>query len=220
MTEPFNMESPPLYRFVIVKLSETEHIFAHVWHHLIMDGIGFNLFHSKLVEKYNHPFSKLRPDELSMQSIALEEKKYWMSDRKKKDEKYWGDFSSIKRSLIQPISPPVESDTTWRKSFHLDSITWGRLVNLSEVMNCTVQHLVLLVIQICFADSRGKSSITVGRPTHRRYSRLLKEKVGHFAGLSLLHIESNPDSTFINAVGYLKTLLKKIFGTKNFQLAG
>ncbi|MCG7497430.1 amino acid adenylation domain-containing protein [Vibrio sp. Of7-15] len=219
IAQPFDLENPPLYRFIIVKHSESEHTLAHIWHHLIMDGMGFNLFHQKVIEEYNQSLSKLTFNELSIQSLAIEEQEYWRSDRKKKDEAFWKQFSSKKRSLIQPILPPMTSNFTWRNSFHISPDVWARLVNQSKVLNCTVQHLILLTIQLCFADSRGQRSITVGRPTHRRHSRSLREKVGHFAGLSLVHIELNPSDTLSNAVDHLKTLLKKDLRHQKFPIS-
>lgn len=219
ISQPFDIESPPLYRFVIVKHSESEHILSHIWHHLIMDGMGFNVFHQKVIEEYNQSLSKLTFGELSIQSIAIEEQNYWLSDRKKRDEEFWRQFSSKKRSLMQPILPAIDTNPTWRQSFHINSDVWVRLVSQSKMLNCTIQHLILLAIQICFADSRGKRSITVGRPTHRRHSRLLREKVGHFAGLSLVHIESNPNLTLLNAVDNFKTLLKKDLRHQKFPIS-
>ncbi|RBM43981.1 non-ribosomal peptide synthetase [Vibrio tarriae] len=210
--QPFCLISPPLYIFLIFKCAENQHVLAHIWHHIVMDGVGFNQYHQRIVNAYNDFQGDLEHTDdlcpLTLRDISSSEQDYWESNRREKDEQYWTEFAKTSYQIISPIKSEVDGVAVKRHYTPLSVECWSKLQKFPCGGDVTLQHYMLLALQLCFADSRGRPSLMIGRPTHRRTSKAMKSKVAHFAGLSLLQLDLPPSMTICEAMHDLKARLR------------
>ncbi len=50
---PFNLCQPPLFRYGLIKLNDTEHVLAVTWHHIINDGTAIYLAYETISQAYH-----------------------------------------------------------------------------------------------------------------------------------------------------------------------
>ncbi|WP_224056077.1 amino acid adenylation domain-containing protein [Vibrio penaeicida] len=211
---PFELQSPPLYRLRVLSCSFDRFFLIHAWHHIIMDGKGFNLFHQRVNEQYNgieSPFKKVASDD-----VECKVSRYWNSERRRKDEVYWKDFVRKPLDFLRPNNRLPSLNPTQRKQCKLSRELWEKLESKSE---SNIQFYLMLAIQLCFSDSLGRKGITFGIPTHRRTDAKSKNEIAHFAGLSLVKSQVQPSDSIKDALKKLKEHSKKSYKHQRYPLA-
>jgi len=89
---PFNLEQGPLFRFILLSLNKSEHVFLMTIHHIVMDGWSMGLFANELSALYE-TFCNDKPSPLPKAGIQYSDYAIWQNEKYKErqelDSKYW-----------------------------------------------------------------------------------------------------------------------------------
>jgi hypothetical protein len=78
--KPFDHQSGPLLRCVLVRLGEREHVFLRVWHHIVSDGWSSGIFNRELSAAYA-AFAEGREPTLPLLPIQYADYALWQRER-------------------------------------------------------------------------------------------------------------------------------------------
>ncbi|MGD9638617.1 MAG: amino acid adenylation domain-containing protein [Alphaproteobacteria bacterium] len=73
LEKPFDLEKDNLFRFALLKISETSHILLASFHHIIGDGISLNLFFTELKTVYS---SLIKNEEINLPQVKADYSDY------------------------------------------------------------------------------------------------------------------------------------------------
>ena len=115
VSQPFNIESDPLYRFAIFKQSDGNYRFILVWHHLLIDGGSGNETITEISNYYNDTAYKINTNleeqkrliitrtqglHSKLETIAQQGKQFWQN--------LISDTEAIDLRFLRPTNPPVQ----------------------------------------------------------------------------------------------------------------
>ena len=193
LKKPFEFNSPPLYRHVLVRQTENCFFLGLCWHHLIDDALSVNLIVSKISELYSLITNKL---ELKIQPLNLNsEPKYTIENLK-----YWKNkLASCNHFSIDLPSQkkiPSTSPHSKRLYFNLDQEI------SSNVMKFIAQHEISLFVFLsgCFAALcyrfSDQNDLLMGYSVNMRDKDQL-DRVGFYVNNLPLRCEIKLKTTFL-----------------------
>jgi surfactin family lipopeptide synthetase A len=118
--QPFDLYTGPLYRFKLLRLSESKHRFIIVLHHLVMDGISINTgVFDAISNYYNHPDYTAKfsvPTQINLLNILEKKLSRNLDENKKEYKTFWqkqlADIENIDLSFLHvPSENLVQQDT-------------------------------------------------------------------------------------------------------------
>ncbi|ETX00693.1 MAG: hypothetical protein ETSY1_10315, partial [Candidatus Entotheonella factor] len=116
--KPFDLNQLPLVRWALLRVSDREHVFVHVEHHMIHDGWSFNLFLRELLDIYQ-AFSQGRPSPLPDPVFQFVDFAHWQrqwvhSEAAQRQLAYWTQKLSGSSPLLElPYDRPRPVQQTY-----------------------------------------------------------------------------------------------------------
>ncbi|KAF7714216.1 Hybrid PKS-NRPS synthetase [Penicillium ucsense] len=204
---PFDLASGDLLKIVLLTLTPSSHYLLFNHHHIIIDGVSFQLLISELETVYNGqslgPLPRQYPDisEAQHQDIASGH----MSD----ELQYW---RSIFPTGEQPPVLPVLSiaHTTSRsamKTFdthqvacHIDAAVIARIKAASRAQQCTPFHFYLAAFKTLLFKLSDAQDLTIGIADAARNDSDLMHSIGFFLNLLPLRFRRQSSQNFVDAI--------------------
>ncbi|KAL8654407.1 MAG: hypothetical protein Q9226_003450 [Calogaya cf. arnoldii] len=203
----FDIESGEMVRLVLLSLSPTSHYLLFNYHHIVMDGVSFQVFLTDLEKAYNGESlgkpPRQFPDFSTIQRKAFE-------DGEMDDElKYWkGVFPTGEELPILPLLPmsKVSSRVAMKENhvhqvpYRLEPALAARVKSASKVNRSTPFHFYLAAFKamlFCFTDAKD---LTIGIADANRNHGDVQNSIGFFLNLLTLRFKRQPDQRFADAV--------------------
>jgi hybrid polyketide synthase / nonribosomal peptide synthetase ACE1 len=206
-THVFDLASGEMIRLVLLSLSPSSHYLLFNYHHIIMDGVSFQVFLSDLEKAYNGQSlgkpPRQFPDFSAAQRQAYEQGE--MND----ELKYWqGVFPAGEHPPILPLLPMARtSSRVSMKSFdvyqvgcRLEPGLVARVKSVSRAQRSTPFHFYLAAFKamlFCFTDAQD---LTIGIADANRNDGDVMGSIGFFLNLLTLRFRRQPDQRFADAV--------------------
>ncbi len=205
-TRPFNLTTGPLYRFSIMKLSDTKHVLSLSLHHIISDGWSFGVIMKELAETYkaylNGNFVK---QELAIQYVDYSE---WQFERMEKGEldaqlDYWKkQLAEIPERIRLPYDHKRGKTLTFAGKTENFSIGRETLQKMNVYCNReqgSLYHLMLTAYVLMLHCYSLEQDICVGTPVANRNRVELEKLIGLFINTVVIKKNVDMDET-VNAV--------------------
>ncbi len=190
---PFDLKEGPLLRTKLLQLSEDEHVFVLVIHHIIADGTSIQIFIRELAELYevfSHRKESSLP-ELPIQYVdfAMWQRRWFGEDAleigfRKKQETFWLDQF---RGEIPVLTLPYDYPRPVIQTFEGNTLTFNVDIPESEalkkmaLMEKTTLYVVLLsIFNIFLSKLSGSEDIIVGTPVSGRRHPDIQNLLGMF----------------------------------------
>ncbi|VEP13357.1 Amino acid adenylation protein (modular protein) [Hyella patelloides LEGE 07179] len=219
LIESLNLNQAPLMEVHILKLEEKLHHLILKMHHIISDGISFEVIMQEMAALYSAQcqgnICQLEPPMQFREYIELQNKRS-QTEEMKAHESYWLEkFSSSIPILNLPTDRPRSSVMSYRggtQSLKLDTKLGDRIIRLGRQKGCTTFMTFLAAYKILLHKLTGDEDIVVGIATAGRDFQESRNLVGYCTHLlpirtSLFSISSYESLTFSKFLSQMRKRL-------------
>ncbi len=210
----FDLSRLPLFRFLLIRISEQEHLLYRVSHHVISDGSSWNVYFRELGLLYEAKFrgealplpaheplqyadyaawqrDALRPERPAYRAAVA----WWKENLRERPQPLKLPFRRawrqvLLRGRLQPH--PAQGIVVWGTS----SETWQRLDALGRMEGATLFMVRLAIFVAQLAASTGERDIIIGSYMSNRNRVALQNMFGFFSNLATLRFRFDSDRTF------------------------
>ncbi|WP_051953647.1 non-ribosomal peptide synthetase [Xenophilus azovorans] len=185
---PFDIHQGPLFRFALYRLTDEEHAFLFVPHHLIWDGWSFDLFQAELSETYR-ALAAGRAPELPALAVSYGDYAAWFAQWLESPEcarqlAFWKQrFAQAPRPAPLPTDLPRRAGMTGAGGnlwVRVDQPLAERLREAARGHDVTLSMLCLGVYVLMMASLSPNGSIVVATPVRGREQPGLEPVMGFF----------------------------------------
>ena len=200
---PFDLNSGPLFRVIIIRLSATSNVFMTVMHHIISDGWSMALLVQEVVGNYLAFSSKTSSPypELSIQyrDFAFWQNRLLEGEGIKDQEKYWLDNLSDSLPVLNlPTDrprPAIQTQRAGTARIKIDLKTLKGIKELARKEDVTMFMLTLALFDIMLSKLSGKEDIIIGSPIAGRNNTQIEPLIGFFVNVlpMRVNLSGNPN---------------------------
>jgi hypothetical protein len=208
---PFNLSVGPLYRFVLLKLSEEEFMLTYTLHHIISDGWSFGVIIKELNELYQRDLDgrgPLEPLKLQYADYAVWQRKQMDSGKMKQQLSYWMEqLKGINDCINLPADAPRYNNQTHKGDncyMTISKETFEAISRLCVKEHTTSYHLLLSIFFILLHKYSGDKDICIGTPVANRSRVELEELIGLFINTVVIRSQIEKNKKFMEFVQGIK----------------
>ncbi|WP_328540611.1 non-ribosomal peptide synthetase [Streptomyces sp. NBC_00344] len=194
---PFDLSSGPLFRVLVWRLSETEHVLLAAMHHIVSDGWSMGLFIRELGALYDGTTLPELP--LSYSDFAEEQRRELQGDRLNRELGYWRErlaglpVLELPVDRVRPVQPSWVGGTC---EFSLDPELVAGLERLGREHGATLYMTLLSVFQVLLGQWSGQCDFGVGTPVAGRSRPEVENLIGLFVNTLVVRADLAGDPTF------------------------
>jgi amino acid adenylation domain-containing protein len=202
--KPFDLETPPLWRAALYRLSPNEHVLFFMTHHLIWDGWSFDVLYSDISRLYEACSAGHTPD-LSPLRITYGDFAAWHRDwiRGPELQRQTAHWREILTPLPEPLQLPTDAPRPTIMSGngashlrHLSPQTASSLHKLAQRHGSTLFVALLAGYAALLARMSGQDDVVVGTPVRGREQPDLESLMGFFVNALPLRLHATGNQTF------------------------
>lgn len=189
----FDLEGGDLIRLVLLSLSPTSHYFLVNYHHILMDGVSFQVFLSDLEKAYNGDSLGARPQQFpafsAAQRAALE------AGDMKEELSYWQKVFPVgQQPPVLPLLPmarittrvPMADFDVHQVRYRLEPALAARVKAMSKKQRSTPFHFYLAAFKTMLFKFTDAKDLTIGIADANRTSDAVMGSLGFFLNLLAL----------------------------------
>lgn len=189
---PFNFNNAPYFRVGLIRLEEQKHILIIDLHHIVTDGVSYDIFVRDLFALYSG-------EKLPNLKIQYKDYSEWQQSEKEKEialkhEQYWLEqFKDGVPVLNMPTDytrPEILDLKGSKISFTIDSNVTKKIKRLLAKEETTLYTLMLSVYNILLGKYTGQEDVVIGSPITGRPHADLQDIIGVF--VNMLGIRNYP----------------------------
>ncbi|WNO70377.1 non-ribosomal peptide synthetase [Streptomyces sp. AM8-1-1] len=195
--EPFDLTTGPLFRVVVWRLSDTEHVLLAAMHHIVSDGWSISLFVRDLGAFYDG-------DTLPELSLPYTEFADWQrrelgGDGVAGELGFWRERLSglpvleLPVDRVRPVQPSWVGGTC---EFSLEPELVAALERLGREHNATLYMTLLAAFQVLVGQWSGQCDFGVGTPVAGRGRPEVEGVIGLFVNTLVMRADLSGDPTF------------------------
>ena len=197
MTEkPFDLSCVPLWRVHLIRLSESEHLFVTVFHHIISDGWSVSIFLNELGASDDH--SQLPDLPIQFADYADWQQEHLQGEILDEQLRFWSDHLHGAPALLElPTDKPRPAIQKYRGA-QISRIVPAKLLtelkSLSQREGVTLFMTLLSAFQILLMRYSGQEQVVVGTPIAGRPKTETETLIGFFVNTLALcgNLEGDP----------------------------
>lgn len=177
-----------LFQFVLIRVTSDEHWFFFRYHHLLIDGYGFNIWVNYVATKYRSLTEGIdyQPEYPSYKEAAIAVANYRNSPDYELDLLYWkGKIPKKPLALLSKNASAAVRPSRKNGKYYVNLSTQQReaLDALLLATRSNLHRLTIAALLIYFGKTTGQSEIIFGLPVHKRGVGDLRRVVGMFSGI-------------------------------------
>jgi hypothetical protein len=204
MRLPFDLETGPLLRCLLVVLGEREHVLFLSIHHIVSDGWSQMVLAREVAELYQAMVEQ-RPSPLPDLPIQYADfavwQRGWLDEALLEAElEYWVRHLAAAPPLLElPADhprPAVQSLAGAHRYFTLDPDLSRRLHQLSEAENCSLYMTLAAAFRTLVMRLTGRTDLVLGSPIANRQRRELEDLIGFFVNMLVMRTDLSGDPTY------------------------
>ncbi|HSE19509.1 MAG TPA: amino acid adenylation domain-containing protein, partial [Pyrinomonadaceae bacterium] len=202
--QPFDLSQGPLIRVELIRLSEQQHIFVLVMHHIISDGWSMGVLVRELSALYNAysagQQSPLEPLPIQYSDYVLWQRE-WLSGAVLDEQlSYWkGRLHAMPELLELPtdrLRPAVQSFKGGRLTEDLGYELSHALKQVARAEGVTMFMLLIAAFKVLLYRYTGQEDISIGVPVANRNRMELEALIGLFVNTLVLRTDLSGDPDF------------------------
>ncbi|KAI3336268.1 putative hybrid NRPS/PKS enzyme [Xylariaceae sp. AK1471] len=206
-TYELDMESGDLLKLVLLTLSPSVHFLLMNYHHIIMDGISWQVFLADLEKAYNGQHFGAPPRQYPEFSVA----QHQALESGAMDEQlnYWRQiFPANDPPSVLPLLPMARVSArtslkvydTHQVAFRLEPALLSRVKSFSKTSGSSPFHLYLAAFKAMLFSFMDELDLTIGVADAGRSEPNLRGSIGFFLNLLPLRFRRQDNQNFTNAI--------------------
>lgn len=202
--QPVDLEQGPLFRMLLYRLSEQEHILFMIVHHIVFDGWSGGLLLQELGQLYveHTTGTKANLPELPLQYLdfAAWQTDWFQGDVARQQIDYWKEQLAGRVPVLElPSDRPRPLAPSQRGAFHhllIERPLLDQLQHLSQELETTLFNTLMTGFQALLHRYTGQEDFAVGFPVSGRYHEETMRVFGAFVNSLPLRAQVAGDETF------------------------
>jgi amino acid adenylation domain-containing protein/thioester reductase-like protein len=218
--QPFDLTQPPLFRVKLLHVADEEHWLLFDIHHIIFDGMSFDLFIHELFESYAG--RELSPLSGQYRDFCRWQQEFLASPALGAQENVWlemlsGDLPTLHlpTDALRPPKLGVEGD---HFGFLADADLSARLRRLATMTGNTLYTVVLAAFNVLLSRYSQQEDIIVGTPLAGRPSMAAQGMIGMFVNTMPARNFPVGKKTFRDFLGEVRATFLNIIDNQDYQL--
>lgn len=224
---PFNLETGPLFRVNLFKLSEEEYVLMLVAHHIVVDFWSLAILVHELGELYEAerhgravslaPNSNTYADYVGWQTEMLDGPEglrlwdYW--------KKQLGGALPVLNLQHHHLRPAVQTYRGSSYNFELDVVLTRQLKALGKNHDATLYMTLLAAFQVLLYRYTGQEDILVGSPAAARSRAAFSNVVGYFVNPLVLRADLSGNPSFTQFLRSVRRTVLDAFAHQDYPFA-
>ncbi len=208
----FDLGSGPLVGTALVRLTEEEHLFWFLMHHIVSDGWSIGVLVNELSAAYEAFDAGRRPElpalPVQYADFAVWQRGWLRGEALARQIKYWRERLGGKLPVLElPTDrprPPVQSYRGALLTRLVERGLTARLKELARREGVTPYMLLLAVFKTLLLRHAGQDDIVVGTPVANRNRTELEPLIGFFVNTLVLRTDLSGDPTFRDLLGRVR----------------
>ena len=197
LREPFDLETGPVCRALLIRLGPADHVLALALHHIAGDGWSAELLLRDLLDA-----------DVPEPAVSYGDYARWQRDRDAGgDLAYWAGRLAGATPLELPSDRPRPPELTYggaAHAFRLPPDLNDRLTTLARKHNATPYMLLLAAFATVLGRYAGQHDVTIGSPVAGRPHPELENLVGCFVNLLAMRVDLGADPSFVDLLGQVR----------------
>jgi amino acid adenylation domain-containing protein/non-ribosomal peptide synthase protein (TIGR01720 family) len=214
LRQPFDLAEGPLFRVLLVRLGEHEHVLLLTLHHIITDGWSMEIIAEELSIGYAAATRDVPPD-LPALPVQYPDFAVWQRNRSLDGGiAYWTEQLRGLEPLELPADrprPAVRQAAGAVLPFELPAALSARLTGLCREQGVTLFMLLVAATQVLLARHCGQRDIAVGTVTSGRNRAELERLVGFFVNTVVLRSQVDGSRPFAELLGEVRSTVLDAF---------
>ncbi len=217
---PFALTTEPAFRVALVRLSEREHLFAIVTHHIVCDGWSFAILTDDLATLYDAARSGAPPPPppaLQFADFAAWQRRTLVGDELERRLTHWRERLAGLTALELPTDRPrghAYSFPGARCATSVSPALTAKLRALAEHHDATLYIVLLAAWQTLLHRYSGQSDIVVGSAVSGRTRSEAERVVGYFSQALPMRTSFDGDPSFADVI---RRVAETVFGAFDHQ---
>ncbi len=202
-SRPFDLAGGPLFRVLLLRLKDTEHLLVVSMHHIVSDGWSLGIFTRELGALYT---GHVRNEAVSLPPLPIQYgdfsqwQRRWLKDEVlERQLTYWREQLADLPTLALPAShprPPRQTFAGATVRVELPEVLSRRLVELSRAEGSTLFMTLFSAYALLLSRYAGEEDIPVGTPVANRNRSELEGLIGFFVNMLVLRADVSGDPAF------------------------
>jgi len=194
LAQPFDLSIAPLFRFKLLKISDSKHVLLSDIHHSIFDGSSVGTFMKELMAFYSDSSIEVLKKEYT--DYVDSRNSFKLSDEFTRQQDFWTEKLSGETSKLELPFDKLPSDGPDYVGdeivFHLDRNLISQIKSTAKQVDATVHSLLMAVYKVMIYKYTRQNDILIGVPFAGRTDKDYFNVVGMF--VNSLPIRSGIDS--------------------------
>jgi hypothetical protein len=201
---PFDLERGPLFRAVIIRLSDHGHVLVLNFHHLVTDGWSMSVFTRELEQLYASRSSGGKPT-LDEPSIQMGDVARWQRERMQGEElerhlSYWrekvGGGLPVLALPVDHPRPPVSSFRGLHQAVNVPAWLSDELRALSRRHGSTTFMTLMAAFLALLHQRTGQADIVIGSAIADRDRPQLEDIIGFLVNMLVFRTDLSGNPAF------------------------
>ena len=217
---PLDLETGPLTRILILKITDTDTLLVLNMHHIVTDKWSMKILRDELATIYKSLIAKKQPDFPPL-PVQYADFSHWQTTQKinESDLQYWEKKLSGELPVLNlPTDRTRPSIPSYKGAYHRNTLSVSLsedLKNLAKRLQVTPFILLITVYKILLYKYTNQEDILIGTPIMNRHKTNLENVIGFYNDTIVLRSAINHNVTFTDFLNQVKTTTLEAFSHKN-----
>lgn len=219
---PFNLETGPMVRPAIVRLTDERHVFFMTVHHIVCDGLSMGLFFRELSALYE---AYTKGEESPLQDLGVQyadfsiwQQKYFEGPAFQRQREYWLDTLKGDLPLLEmPLDKTRPAIQTYNGGVERRWFSRRLSDALQELVNkegATLFMVLLAAYKAFLARYTGQKDILVGTAVGNRNRGEVEDMIGFFVNTLVFRSDLSGDPSYREMIAKVR---ESFLGTMEHQ---
>ncbi|MBB4637954.1 non-ribosomal peptide synthetase [Longimicrobium terrae] len=203
----FRMDTLPLFRVTLLRVSDEDYAMVITLHHIIIDGWSYPVVLREVVDLYG-AYAEGRPSPLTDPTLryadfAVWQRQFLTGETLEKQVSYWRDSLAGGPVLELPTDHPRPAVSSFRGRFHrfrFDARLTGQLRDLCREDAVTLNMVIMAGFYVLLHRYSGQDDVVVGTLLGNRSRAEVEQIVGVFVNTAALRMDLSGNPTFRDVV--------------------
>jgi len=215
----FDLEKPPLFRAMLIKVASNEHIMLFDIHHIIIDGTSFGILINEVLSVYEG--RELCTISRQYKDFAAWQNKNLKTKTIKKQEAFWlKQFEGEIPVLNMPTDfsrPNIQSDKGKKIYFNIDKKITKKIKQVCYETETTLFMFLFAVYNVLLSRYTACEDIVVGIPVAGRRHPDVENMLGMFINNLAIRTYPKGEITFFDYLMQVKNTIVNCLENQDYQ---
>ncbi len=203
-SKPFDLMNLPLFRIVIIKLSENDRILLIPMHHIISDNWSTGILIKEIMHYYKS-IGKNSFEELEDLPVQYSDYSVWQQERFSKNlykdqTEYWINQLKGSNNVLDIITdfkrPSVQTFNGSFELFEIADNVYKKLLKLAKDTDTTLFMILISAFQVLLYRFSNQTDMNIGTPIANRNRAELENLIGFFINTLVIRSDLSGNPTF------------------------